>query len=213
MKLFQTFIPIICLTVLSCKNSSTNKNLSTEKSNIIETNSTVDSMEFLYPSFWVDGGLPDPKDHQRQIVDSWYHFRFTIKSSGCENTHEYGIDKHNKFTDSIMTARLGKNWYEKFEKSVDSLYAVDSLAIAIAHANSYILNFDTTTEKHNDKYNFYPNLTYIAHSTAYENIKIVTVEGYGVVYNDIGRLNYLRATVDIKRKKVISIDKTAYSLW
>jgi hypothetical protein len=213
MKLIQTFIPFICLTVLSCNNSSKDKKLLTEKPKIIETKSTVDSMEILYPSLWVYGGPPDPKDHQRQIVDEWYHFRFKIKSSRCTDSPEEGTDKHNKFTDSIMTARLGKDWYQKFERTVDSLFAVDSMAVAIAQADKYILNFDTTTERHNDKYDFYPNLRYTAHATADDNLKVVTVEGYGVVYNAVGSLNYLRATVDMKRKKVISIDKTAFTSW
>jgi hypothetical protein len=213
MKLIQTFISFICLTVLSCNYSSKDKKLSTEKPKIIDTKSTVDSMEILYPSLWVYGGPPDPKDHQRQIVDEWYHFRFKIKSSRCTDSPEEGTDKHNKFTDSIMTARLGKDWYQKFEKTVDSLFAVDSMAVAIALADKFILNFDTTTERHNDKYDFYPNLRYTAHATADNNLKVVTVEGYGVVYNAVGSLNYLRATVDMKRKKVISIDKTAYSSW
>lgn len=213
MRITWIYLILSCLIIVSCDNPNARKEEVTDNHQKTETIATVDSFEIKYPSLWVYGGPSDPKDDQRQIVDAWYNFRFIIKSSRCTDTPEDGTDKHNKITDSIMTARLGKDWYQIFERSVDSLYAIDSMAITIAQADRYIHNFDIATEKHNDKYGFYPNLRYTAHATSDDNIKVVTVEGYGVVYNDIGSMNYLRATVDIKRKKVINIDKTAYSSW
>jgi hypothetical protein len=106
--------------------------------------------------------------------------------------------------------RIGKDWKARFEKTVDSLYAIDSLSIEIARADSYIMNFDTITSKYNEEHKFYANLSYNAYATTNENLRLVTVTGYGLIYNEVGRLNFLRATVDLKKKKVINIDKTAY---
>lgn len=213
MKLTLTIIPLLFLIITSCEDSNSQKKQLPERTERTESTPAVDSMEILYPSFWVYGRANDSKDHQRQIVDAWYKFRFIIKSSRCTDTPRDDTDKHNEFTDSIMSARIGKNWYQKFEKSVDSLYAIDTLAISIAQANHVILHFDTITEKYNDQYKFYPNLQYTSHATGDDHIKVVTIEGYGVVYNATTFVNYLRATVDLKRKKVINIDKTAYSNW
>ena|ERR1051325_6194635 len=210
-------ISTVFLGLTACNNSVNKKTDNSTPTDSTEKKkkmmSVQDSIEYLYPSLWVYGGPPEQKDYQRQILDRWYDFRFTIKSSLCTVAPDKDTEAHNKKTDSVMTARLGKDWYKRFEKSVDSLYAIDSLAIAIAQADSYIHNFDTTTEKHNDKYNYYPNLRYTSHATNDDNIKIVTIEGYGVAYRQVGDLSYLRATVDLKKKKVINIDKTAFSLW
>jgi hypothetical protein len=170
----------------------------------------IDSFEILRPSYLVSG-ITNPKDHQRQIVDEWYKFRYVISGS-CfvSNSDRQAAEKHNKKTDSILSLRIGKNWKQRFEKSVDSLYTIDSTAIAIASADSYILNFDTTARKYNKENKFYANLLYTAYATNNKDQRLVAITGYGITNKEVGRLNYLRATVDLKKKKVINIDKTVY---
>ena len=171
----------------------------------------IDSFEIYRPSYWVSGMI-NPKDQERQIVDEWYTFRYVINGS-CfvSNADRIATEKHNQKTDSILYSRIGKDWKARFEKTVDSLYAIDSLAVEIARADSYILNFDNITSKYNEEHKFYANLRYDAYATSNENLRMVTISGYGHIYNKVGSINYLRATVDLKNKKVINIDKTSYA--
>jgi hypothetical protein len=83
----------------------------------------------LRPSLWVYGMIQE-KDRQRQIVDDWYKFDFRI-IAGCivSDSLRKVTDEHNRKTDSILTVRIGKDWRDKFEHTVDSLYSGDSLAI------------------------------------------------------------------------------------
>jgi hypothetical protein len=193
---------------ISCNSKSTSETHSI--TNNIQTTTEVDSIEILRPSFWIFG-LPDRKDHQRQIIAPIYKFRYKIKGNCLvSDSLVKACDKHNKTTDSVLLSRLGANWKTKFEYSVDSLYSLDSLSVGIAKADPYILNFDTLTKKHNNKFNFYPGLQYKSYTTNQENIRVVVIDGWGVINNDVGWVNYLRATVDLKSKKVINIDKTAY---
>ncbi len=170
----------------------------------------VDSLEILRPSFQVYG-FPDQTDRQRQIVDDWYGFRFQILA-GCLVTDSLtrSVKRHNEITDSVMTIRKGKDWMTRFEKSVDSLFTIDSTAIEIARSDKFVKNFEVNTEKHNDEYNYYPNLTYYVHFTPIENQKLVSLEGYGVIYKKVRHINYLRITVDMANRKVLNIEKTAY---
>lgn len=201
----------ILLTVVCCHSPKADETILADPGKTRST-SIVDSFEILRPSLWVGPGLSEPKDRQRQIVDEWYHFRYVLGGT-CTDAQLATKDQHNKKTESIMTVRMGKDWYKKFERSVDSLFTIDSLAIEIAKADQRVKKFGKATEKHNDKYNFYPNLRYYSNATPDDDIKVVTVEGYGIVYNKVGDLNYLRATIDLKKKKVISIDWTSYSIW
>lgn len=198
----STVATLMLISYSSCKNNHSK----TEDIKEVE----IDSFEILRPSYWVSG-MTNPKDQQRQTVDEWYKFRYVIKGS-CfvDNEDRQASEKHNRKTDSILSLRIGKNWKLRFEKTVDSLYSIDSTAIAIARADTYIINFDTITSKYNEEHKFYANLRYNAYATTNENLRLVTVTGYGFIYNEVGILNYLRATVDLKKKKVINIDKTAY---
>jgi len=200
----STIASLMFLSFISCKNNHSK----TEVIKEVE----IDSFEIYRPSYWVSG-MTDPKDQQRQLVDEWYGFTYLINGSCmASNADRIASEKHNQKTDSILSSRIGKDWKAKFEKTVDSLYAIDSLAVEIARADTYILNFDTITSKYNEEHKFYANLRYTAHASPNENLRLVTVTGYGLIYNKVERLNYLRATVDLKKKKVINIDITPYAL-
>ena len=189
--------------------NATNSTSSTANNRDSTKVESVDSFEIKYPSLLVYG-MHQPEDAERCIVDAWYGFRFKVMG-GCTTPMADGTAEHNQRTDSILTSRIGKDWREKFNKSVDSLYAIDTTAISIAKADNYVLNFDTITEKHNLKYDFYPNLRYDCFPTSNDHIKVITVQGYGVVRNKVGTVNYLTITVDLKMKKVIDIYKTAFA--
>jgi uncharacterized lipoprotein NlpE involved in copper resistance len=90
--------------------------------------SKADSLEILFPSLWVYG-LPDEKDNIRQQIDELYKFRFLIKA-GCSVPDSLPItaEIHNKITDSILSIRIGKNWRDRFEASVDSAFSIDSVS-------------------------------------------------------------------------------------
>ena len=126
---------------------------------------------------------------------------------------EIGTDKHNQITDSILTARIGRDWQQRFEDSADSLFAIDNLVISIAKKDNYICKFEKECEVHNDKYDFYPNLEYTTYATGDDNLKLVTLEGNALVKNRVKSVSCLRATIDMKRKKVINIDKMTYVLY
>jgi len=197
----STVATLMLISFSSCKNNHSK----TEDIKEVE----IDSFEILRPSYWVSG-MTNPKDQQRQTVDEWYKFRYVIKGSCfAANEDRQASEKHNRKTDSILSLRIGKDWKTRFEKTVDSLYAIDSLAIEIARSDKDILNFDTITSIYNEEHKFFANLRYNAYATTNENLRLVTVTRYGLIYNEVGILNYLRATVDLKKKKVINIDKTA----
>jgi hypothetical protein len=205
-QMIKTSISILFLSFFfsNCKNNESK----TEEIKEVE----IDSFEILRPSYWVSGMI-NPKDQQRQLVDEWHGFSYLIKGSCMvSNADRFATEKHNQKTDSILSNKTGKNWKARFEKTVDSLYAIDSLAIEIARADSYILNFDTITSKYDEEHKFYANLRYNAYATTNENLRLVTITGYGIIYKEVGRINYLRATVDLKKKKVIHIDNAAFAL-
>lgn len=170
----------------------------------------VDSSEILRPTFQVFG-YRDGKDRERQVVATWYGFRYKVVA-GCEVSDSLlrSIEQHNKITDSVLTSRLGPSYRQRFQRSVDSLYAVDSAAIEIARSDEFVRDFERSTEKHNEEYNFYPNLTYIVHFTPLDHQKLVDLQGYGVVHDWVRRVSYLRITVDMEKKKVVHIDKTVF---
>ena len=205
--MFKTQISISFFFILFFFSNCKDNGSKTEEIKEVE----IDSFEIYRPSYWVSGMI-DPKDQERQIVDEWYTFRYVINGS-CfvSNADRLATEKHNQKTDSILSSRIGKDWKARFEKTVDSLYSIDSLAIEIARADSYILNFDTITSKYNEEHKFYANLRYYAYATTNEDLRLVTISGYGFIYNKVGSINYLRATVDLKNKKVINIDKTSYA--
>lgn len=175
-----------------------------------ETTAGLDTFDMLRPSYWVYG-MSQPKDRQRQVAAAWYKFRYRI-IAGCIVTDslERAANEHNRITDSILTARIGKDWRDKFEHTVDSLYASDSSAIEIARADPFIHHFDKAAEKYDAGYDYYPNLRYTCHPTPEDHIKVVVTEGYGVIHGQVEWVSYLRAKVDMKKKKVIAIDKTSY---
>lgn len=196
------FIIISVVFIIGCGKSKAP--IKTQKQN------EVDSIEILRPS-WLIYGLPDEKERQRSIVDDWYGFRIR-RVGGCmiSDSLRDVVEQRNSITDSVLKIRIGPDWMIRFEKTVDSLYSIDSIAIAIARSDAYVRNFEINTEKHNDEYNYYPNLEYNVYFTPKENEKVVGLEGYGVIYKKVRRLSYLRITVDISQKKILNIEKTAY---
>lgn len=162
-------------------------------------------IENVRPTFTIRGGIPDPKDRYRYIVDRWYHFSFRVTSGGCTNQYEYSIDHaRNHTTDSILKKRIGKNWRDRFEKSVDSLYNIDTLAIHIAKNDTDVKLL--INKKLSKKYNNYVN--YKCYPTTNHYVKIVSVEWEGKIYNDSTEVSFIRAIVNLKEEKVIEIEKT-----
>lgn len=163
-------------------------------------------MENLRPTYTIRGGLPNYKDKYRYIVDDWYHFSFVVTSGGCTNQKNSDIDvAQNHRTDSILKKRIGKNWYKKFEKSADSLYKIDSTSIVIAENDAEIKRL--ISQKLNNKSK--DAVSYKCYPTTDENLKMVSFEWRGKIYKDSTQVSHIRATVDMKQKKVVQIEKTA----
>ena len=162
-------------------------------------------MENQYPTFTERGGEPDYKDKYRHIVDNWYNFSFEVTPGGCTNQDKYEIDKNqNHKTDSLLKSRIGKNWREKFEKSVDSLYKIDSLSINIAEKDM-IINKIINKKLGNKSKDF---IKYKCYPTTNSNLKIVSYEWKGKIYKDSTSVSYLRVIINLKEKKVIEIENT-----
>ncbi|MFB9080431.1 hypothetical protein ACFFLS_20055 [Flavobacterium procerum] len=157
-----------------------------------------------HPTYTVFGGPPDPKDQYRYIIAKLYNFRFSVNGTSCTNIVDHSADvRHNNRTDSILQRRIGKNWRDRFENSVDSLYKVDSLAISITEKSILVKNAIKQKEKTNKaKY-----ISYKTYPTTNKNLKIVSVEWYGKIYRDSIKVSFLRAIVDLKNKKVTEIEK------
>jgi hypothetical protein len=162
-------------------------------------------MENEYPTFTIRGGLPNYKDKYRYIVDRWYNFSFRVTPGGCTNQDEYKINEvQNHKTDSLLKKRIGKNWRDKFEKSVDSLYKIDSLSINIAENDFEIKRL--VNKKLNNKSKDFMN--YKCYPTTKDNVKIVSFEWEGKIYKDSTIVSYIRAIINLKERKVIEIEKT-----
>ena len=184
----------------------TNKN-SLENEKLVDTAAInrENRIENECPTFTIRGGMPNYKDKYRYIVDRWYNFSFSVTPGGCTNQDEYGIDEvQNHKTDSLLKKRIGINWREKFEKSVDSLYKIDSLSINIAEKDVGIKRL--SKKKLNNKSKDY--VSYKCYPTTKDNVKIVSFEWMGKIYKDSTRVSYIRAIIDLKEKKVIEIEKT-----
>lgn len=141
------YLPLVFLLSLwlinSCKNDSTSSRNDVRKCDT-ETDGRqtyTDSMNLLYPKYMV-AGMYQEKDMQRQQIDAQYGFRFSIEA-GCvvSDSLVKAIEVNNQKTDSILSKRHGKNWYKRFEKSVDSLYHLDTLARFIAMKNPQVTHF------------------------------------------------------------------------
>ncbi|HEX8575184.1 MAG TPA: hypothetical protein VF677_02720, partial [Flavobacterium sp.] len=107
-------------------------------------------------------------------------------------------------TDSILKKRIGKNWRAKFEKSVDSLFKIDSLSMNIAKNDSEIKIL--INKKLNNKSKDF--ISYKCYPTTKNNLKIVSFEWQGKIYKDSTSVSYIRAIIDLKEKRVIEIEKT-----
>jgi len=68
--------------------------------------------------------------------------------------------------------KIGK---QDLKKTVDSLYNIDSLAVEIARADKYILNFDTITSKYNEEHKLYANLLYTAYATNKKAQRLIAI--------------------------------------
>ena len=210
MKHIVPFIIVLCICLCSCEKSKkqiAHIKSESEQKEIKKPLSYRDSIELVWLSSLVYGAQPQTQVDERQTIDHWYNFYFI----NGKFTTMPGIDFiHSKRTDSIMSSRFGKDWHDRFEKSVDSIYRIDSMTITIAKTDPFISLFCKNNDKHNDKYNYNPNFTFTAHTSPDSNIMVVAIDGYGVIHNKISSLNYLRATVDLRQKKVIHIDKTTF---
>lgn len=157
-------------------------------------------MDIKFPRYEVYG-LHQERDRQRTFIDHQYGFRYQIVG-GCTVDERTRIEAEtqNQKTDKIMTSRYGKDWMEKFEHSVDSMYAIDSIAIHIATTMPNYKKLDADTSLFNFKH--------IVFSTPIENVKLVEIRGDKK--NDRTTYSYLRATVDIDKKKIINVDSQPY---
>lgn len=155
-----------------------------------------------YPEYHVYG-MHQEKDQQRQLIDHKYKFRFTIVA-GClvDNEIIASAEKQNKITDRIMTSRYGKNWLDKFENSVDSLYAIDSLAIEIARSDKRIGKIEARIKK----YNAGIESQYSSSETPDDNIRMVTLMAVDPAIRERMFMSYFRAAVDVKRRRVVNLD-------
>lgn len=162
-------------------------------------------MNESYPIYRVAGGLPKIDDKYRYLVDGWFGFRFRTTSSSCTDVDRNIDMEQNKRTDSILTKRIGKDWMQKFEKTVDSLYAIDTLAASIARNDSAVrklvkLKSSKATEQVYPSYNCYP--------TTNKYLKAVSIQWQGEVYNRTAEVSYVRVFIDISEKKVKKIEDT-----
>ncbi|MFV5702847.1 hypothetical protein ACM55F_13325 [Flavobacterium sp. XS2P12] len=210
MKKRITIILVISLTFLigiwigktKFKNSSISEN---EKE--IDTAQVNEEREYEnnHPTYSVQGGFPKVDDHYRFLVASkWYNFRFEVNGTTCTDPSNNDIDyKHNNITDSILKKRIGKNWKEKFEKTVDSLYIIDTTSVNIAKNDISVKNrIKVKSKKY--KYEVYPN--YKCYATPEKFLKIISIEWRGKIYNDSSNVSFMRVTVDIKANKVRKIE-------
>ncbi|WP_291150804.1 hypothetical protein [Flavobacterium sp. UBA7680] len=183
---------------------SVNEEETKTKTDTSWTNAEI-RLENRFPTYAVSGGLPDEKDKYRYIVDNWYNFRFVVSGTSCTDINNQTVDiNHNNRTDSILKKRIGKNWKEKFEKSVDSLYKIDSLAMYIAEKDISVKNvIKQKTIQSGPQYTQYK-----CYPTTNSNLKIVSVEWRGLIYKDSTKVSFLRAIVDLKGRKVKEIEKT-----
>jgi len=208
MKNLKNTLFVLVLTIISCSGPA--PKVDSQKKTNIELKMAV-RIDSLRPSLWVYG-MMQPNDAENSIVAGWYGFNFDIRG-GCVTPQDNEKEEHNRKTDSILTARIGKDWEKRFNKSVDSLYNIDTSALAIAQENSFVKDFYEKTEKFNEENKVYaPSLEFYCHPTLDDNIKAVILQGGGV--NKHSReFHYLTITVDLEKKKVINIDKTVYALW
>jgi len=199
----------LLLTICSC-NVKSEKPTEIKKPSKLAVAKSI-PQEISIPSLLVFG-LPNPEDEERYIVAGLYHFRYRIMG-GCiipDSLHN-SIEINNKITDSILNARLGKNWNLKFENSVDSLYSIDTISINIARKNSYVSHYLKQEMNNKKNWCYYPNdPTYSSHQTFDKNIRVITIESFGRVNKINCMISYLRATVNLNTKKVVNIDKTPY---
>jgi len=179
-------------------------------SKVIDAEKQSNLRAHVRPSYLIYG-LADSKFTQRQTIGKKYNF-FYQSVGNCEITDSLRnvIKNHNKFTDSLLSSKWGEDWNKRFDFSVDSLYALDSNAIFIVDSDPYIRNFKLIKERKNTAPHFYPNLEYKVFPTPKRNIRLITVEGYGAINEEIVTLNYLRVTIDMEKKSILNIDSTEY---
>ena len=160
-------------------------------------------IEIRYPTYTVQGGLPEPDDKYRYLVSQWFEFRFRTTSSSCTNQHKETIDfNKNNITDSILSARIGPDWYERFEKAVDSLYRLDTLACHVVKNDKTIQKLIKTKTQGNPE--VYP--VYECYPAPNANLKVISVSWLGKIYKDTVHVSFIRASVDLRTKKIVNIE-------
>jgi len=167
-------------------------------------------MDARYPEYRVYG-IALEKDHQRQIVDRKYNFRYSIVG-GCtaDESTRSEAERTNQKTERIMTQRYGKDWLVKFENSVDSLYALDSISIEIARQDTRSEKIEKMLEKDRLKYESHMSNKYHCYETPKDSIRMVILMGEGFFNGEMRYMNQLRAVVDLKTKRVIHFDSTPF---
>ena len=183
-------------------------NSNSDEPNIVKIDTAQINAEREYenefPTYTVQGGMMQPEDKYRYIIDRWYGFRFVVNGNTCTDPNNMNIDlNHNNRTDSILKKRIGKNWYEKFEKSVDSLYSLDTLAVFIVRNNIQVKNLIKKKSKNKDRYT-----SYKCYSTNKGNLKIVSLEWEDIIYKDSINVSFARVIIDIKEKRVKGIEQS-----
>jgi hypothetical protein len=206
MKILKVVSIMSIVLIISCKDNKSSMVIK-EKANPKAAINMDSLKEAMYPSLWVYGMI-SPKDNINWIVARWYGFNFDIKG-GCTTPQDIGKEEHNRKTDSILSARIGKDWEQRFDKSVDSLYSLDTLAVGIAKSDKCVIGLDTVTEKYG-KYDT-RSLEFRSHPTEDDNIKLVTVDSQLESNKKRYRwMHYMTITVDLEKKKVIKVDMTSY---
>ncbi len=164
-----------------------------------------DEFKDLFPEYTVRGGRPKPSDKYRyQVAQRIFGFRFIVTGNACTDVRDLDSLEvaNNKRTDSILTKRIGKNWYEKFENTVDSLYCLDTLAVSIAKNDGNVKKrIGIKSGKNPEKYP-----AFICYATPQDNLKMISVIWVGKIYNAPRDVSFMRVLVDLKKKKVHNID-------
>lgn len=203
---------ILSTLLFACSNpnfyaSKSNQGLS--EKNLSEDAAFERYYDSCFPSLLIYGGPPNDKDMIRQSIDEWYGFRYIIMSTRCTEPVPKGTLKHNIKTDNIMSARLGFDWFQKFKKSVDSMYTIDTIARKIALKNKEIIKWMNYHNAYNQKHKFYPNIYLNTYSSLNDSIRVVWFSGYAFASKSTKIVSMMRATIDLNKKRVSNIDSTA----
>lgn len=145
---------------------------------------------------------PDVKWRERQIVESWYSHidsYYDIDPSDAE------VVLLNEKNDSLLKKRSDISWRAQYEKSIDSLFAVNSTAVTIAKNDFEVQqSLKKAIVRFGLADTFVPE--YITRSSSNPVIKVVCLEGHAVVDRYRENVSLLRVFVNIKTGSVVTIE-------